>query len=176
MNSVLALKKPDSSEYDPYYEPYMSLVTESDVIQAMHGQIAEFDSLLAIEDERATVVDAPYSWTIKQVVGHVIDNERVFGYRAARFAAGDTTNLAGYEQNDFVANMDYQSPRLQELVDELRHVRKANLLMFQRFSPEAWDFRGQSDGKSLTVRAIACLQVAHLRHHLNIVKQRLVDD
>ena len=172
LNQVI-MSRPQAIEYDAYYQTYLDLVTEDDLLLAMEQQVPEFEMALAIDDDQAAVVHSPYGWTIKQVVGHMIDNERVFGYRAMRFAAGDSTDLPGYEQDDYVAAYDYQSPNLGELVAELKNVRLANLSLFRRIDPQHWDRAGTADGRSISVRAIACLQVAHLRHHLNIIKSRL---
>ncbi len=172
MNEI-AWCKPESDEYAEYYEPYMQLVGESDLLVALDDQIAEFNGTLDISESEAEVSHEPYTWTIKQVVGHLIDNERVFAYRAMRFAVADPIELPGYEQDDYVANSDYQTVTLQQLKDEFVQLRKSNLLMLRRIRPAAWNNRGTSDGREMTVRAIACLLVGHVRHHLQIVGDRL---
>ncbi|HMP79697.1 MAG TPA: DinB family protein, partial [Pirellulaceae bacterium] len=126
-----------------------------------------------ITDDTANSVHPPFTWSIKQVVGHLIDCERVFGYRAARFAAGDDTPLPSFDENLMVAEMDYQQVPLPELIDEWRDLRRANLRFYQRLSPQHWERRGDSAGNALSVRAIGFILVGHTIHHLKIIRQRL---
>ena len=168
------MASPAPSEYDPYYEPYLSLVTEPDVLGALDDQLAEVDRVLGgVPEAEADAVHEPYTWTVKQVVGHCIDNERVFGYRAARYAAGDATPLPGYDQDAYVAGSDYAAPTLADLVAELGDLRRGNARMLRRLPAAAWHRRGPADGRDMSVRAVAHLLVGHLRHHLNILAKRL---
>ena len=164
----------NKSEYQPYYEPYIGLVNETDILDALHSQPEELNGvLMGLSNEQACKLHAPYTWSIKQVLGHCIDNERVFGYRVSRFASGDETELPGYEQNEYVANMDYENCSLSKLQDEFIALRNSNQLFLSRLADGCWDRSGTCDGKRITVRAIAFLLVGHLRHHLNIVQKRL---
>ena len=169
----IAWGRPTTHEYPKYYEPYMKLVSETDLLLGLRDQIAEISDVLDVEESQAEVLHPPYTWTIKQVVGHMIDNERIFAYRATRISVGDPTDLPGYEQDDYVARSDYQSVTLKELVEELLLLRRSNLMMLERVKSEAWDLRGTCDGNELTVRAIACLLIGHVRHHLQIIGRRL---
>ena len=171
--TTIAQRKPAVDEYEAYYQPYMDLVTESDLLIALESQIAEVTETLNLDESAASTIHDPYSWTIKQVVGHMIDNERVFAYRAMRFAVADSTDLPGYDQDDYVAESDYESVSLEALTQELVRLRKSNLMMLRRIQPESWSFRGRCDGREITVRAIACLLVGHVRHHLQIIERRL---
>ena len=165
------------SEYDPFYGQYLSLVHESEILSALEGQIDELNSAVADCDaEAANTVHPPYRWTIKQVIGHCIDNERVFGYRVSRIAAGDKTPLSGYDQELLVRNQAYADVTLRDLVEELMHLRRCHHAFFKRLTPEAWDRSGTCDGKQISVRAIAFLLVGHLRHHLAIITRRLASD
>ena len=167
-------RRPASGEYADYYDQYLNLATESDIVAAIENQIQEFRAVLDDQpEENVGVLHEPYTWTIKQALGHVIDNERIFGYRAARFACGDPTDLIGYDQDAFVANVDYSSVKISELLDELEHIRRGNLSMYRRMLPEYWDRSGKADGKLISVRAIAYLLVGHLRHHLTVFEKRL---
>ncbi len=164
----------DVSEYQPYYEPYIGLVTETDILEALKTQLDELTGVLStLSADLANQIHPPYTWSIKQVIGHCIDNERVFGYRASRFASGDQTELPGYEQDEYVANMDYESCNLEQLLDEFVSLRHSNRLFLERMSNSCWDKTGTCDGKKISVRAIAFLLVGHLRHHLNIIRKRL---
>ena len=162
------------SDYEPYYEPYISLVTGENAIEAQERQIADFRAMFdQVAESESEKLHAPYTWTLKQVVDHLNNNEKVFGYRALRFSVADQTPLVGYDQDTFAANANIQGCSLRQLTDELEYTRRSNLLMFKRFSREAWDRVGMADGKNISVRAIAFLQVGHLEHHLQIVRKRL---
>ena len=164
----------DPSEYAEYYNTYISLVGDNDIVAQMEDQVRDLGTISEqISEEEASIIHAPYTWTIKQVVGHLIDAEHVFSYRALRFASGDFQPLVGMDQNPWVANSDYDSPSFKDLMDELAHLRMANILLFRRIKPEAWDHRGLADNKEITVRALAFCMVGHITHHLNIIKKRV---
>lgn len=167
-------RRPDDGEYGEYYQTYTKLVDRTDIVPTMEDQITEFRSVLdSIDEDTSQIVHAPYSWTIRQAVGHLIDAERVFAYRALRFAAADETPLPGFEQNSYIDNLDYTQVLLSELVDELEQVRRSNIGLFKRLPAEAWNRSGTADGKSMSVRAAAFILVGHISHHLNIIKHRV---
>ncbi|MEL7499685.1 MAG: DinB family protein [Planctomycetota bacterium] len=166
--------RPLADEYLDYFETYISLVPESDILNQLDSQTSDMSAMrAAVPADQEQVLHAPYTWTIKQVVGHCIDTERVFAYRAARFAAGDKTSLPGFDQDTFVANTDYNACELGSLVDELVETRKSNLSLFRRQNNESWMRGGSADGKKMTVRAAAYVMVGHIRYHWAIVRKRL---
>ena len=147
--------RPDATEYAPYYQTYVDLVTEPDILPALHSQLGSFQMLPQhVVGEMETQLHDPYTWTIRQVIGHLIDAERVFAYRALRFAMGDATPLPGFDQDAYVAAADYSQVPLQNLAEEMFMLRQANLGMFLRFSDKAWASSGEADGNSMSVRAI----------------------
>jgi hypothetical protein len=165
---------PGKDEYAEFYGVYIGKVPDGDIVEQFKSQIGEFRSVLdGIDEPSAGVLHEPYTWTIKQVVGHLIDAERVFGYRAHRFACGDVRPILGMEQNPWVDNMDYETPTLAELTDELEYSRRANHSFFKRIAPAAWDRKGEADGKAITVRALAYCMVGHVTYHLDIIQSRL---
>ena len=168
------VSRPDSSEFAEYYGLYIDRVPDGDITELMPGQIDEFGGVLnEISEEQASVIHEPYTWTIKQVVGHLIDVEKVFGYRAHRFACNDLRPILGMEQNDFVENLDYELPLLSDMALELKCTRRSNTLFFNRLPAEAWDRQGTADGNVISVRAIAYILVGHFIHHLEIIKKRM---
>ncbi len=174
MAQQTAHRPPTDSEYAEYYGLYIGRVPDGDIVEYLEMQTGQFREVLgAIDEQAAGIVHPPYTWTIKQVVGHLIDGERVFGYRALRFASGDERPILGMEQDSWVAHTDYVTPTLAELTEELRYSRLANLCFFKRIEAEAWDRRGTADGKEMTVRALAYCLVGHVTHHLEIIKSRL---
>ncbi len=167
-------RPPAKNEYAPYYGLYIARVPDGNIVSHFESQIGEFRAVLnAIDEFAANVLHGPYTWTIKQVVGHLIDAERVFGYRVLRFGSGDSRPIIGMEQNPWVDNTDYRTPRLAELVEEWEYSRRANLCFFRRLRPDAWDWKGTADGNEITVRALAYCLVGHIIHHLEIIKLRV---
>ncbi len=172
--STATIARPAADEYRDYYGTYIDRVPDGDLLELLDAQTDELHEVLdGVTDQQANTLHEPYTWTIKQVVGHLIDCERIFGSRLHRFASGDLTPLPGMDQNPYIDNNDYQSPTLTSLVKELECCRYANLLLLQRIRPEAWDLSGQADGHAITVRALAWILAGHIIHHLEIVRQRL---
>jgi uncharacterized damage-inducible protein DinB len=165
--------RPDSNEYNPYYAGYVSLVTEDDVLVAMEEQIKEIERLVtSIPEEKGTHAYEPGKWTVKEVLGHLVDTERVFAYRALRISKGDTTELPGYDQDLFVERGGFNEAPIKSLLAELLHMRRANIIFFSGLSEERSALAGSANGNPVTVRALAYMMVGHVRHHLNILSER----
>lgn len=165
---------PDPSEYAPYYGKYISLVDEQDPIEAMRSELARTLELLGgILEVDSLIRHAPYTWSIREVVGHLIDSERVFGYRALRFARGDSTPLPGFDENAYAAAGAFDRCPLASLRDEFAYLRRSHLELFANLPNEAWDRRGTANGAEVSVRALAYILVGHERHHVSIVRKRL---
>ncbi|QDT07842.1 DinB superfamily protein [Rubripirellula lacrimiformis] len=116
-------------------------------------------------------IHAPYSWTIRQVLAHCLDAERVFGYRMMRIAAGDSTPLPGWDENAY-ADSRFGLGNFTNLTSELVALRQSNLWLLQRIVPQAWDRSAEVSGNRMTVRAIAWLTAGHLQHHFQIIEER----
>ena len=173
---LAAYRRPETDEYKPYYGQYIDVVPQDNILEILESQIDELQRVLeGIDESEAAKTHAPYTWTIKQVVGHMIDCERVFGYRALRFASGDAQPIPGFEQNDYVDNTDYDRATLADLTSELKCSRRAHAKFFRRIAPAAWDRQGTADGASISVRAIAYIMAGHLIHHLEIIRQRTAE-
>ena len=172
--TVQTSTRPLAAEYAEYYGLYIDRVPNGDILELLENQIAEFTGVLsAVSEEQAGVLHAPYTWTIKQVVGHLIDVEKVFGYRSHRFACNDLRPILGMEQNGFVNSLDYESPLLSDMVDELKCSRRSNRHFLKRIPETAWSLKGTVDGNVISVRAIAYILVGHVIHHLEIIRKRL---
>lgn len=169
----LKISRPEIDEFDSYYERYVSLVTNGDIISALKDQIVETLDLLAkISAEKADFRYAADKWSVKELVGHVIDAERIFAYRALRIARGDETPIEGYEQDDYIKNAEFAKCNLTDLAEEFAYVRRANVLMFQNLSESAWIRRGVANNKEISVRALAYISAGHEIYHVNILKER----
>lgn len=168
------MPRPLPTDYAPYYEKYVSRVPEEDVLPLFASEIAATLRVLAgVSAEDELKLHAPYTWTVRQVVGHLIDAERVFAYRALWFARGEVSPLPGFDEGPFTANAPHARVPLPELAAEYRDLRAANARFFAHLDPAAWDRRGVASLGDVTVRALAYMIVGHERHHMTIVRTRL---
>lgn len=168
------MPRPAETDYAPFYANYVAHVPEADVMAAMVGQHQDVISLLkSVPESEAGICHPPYTWTIRQVLGHLIDGERVFSYRALRFARGDETPLPSFEEQIYVRNGDFDRLALADLIEEFDAVRKATILLFHHMPDDAWTRRGIASDSPVTVNALAYIIVGHVRHHLGIVRTRL---
>lgn len=167
-------QRPQPHEHAPYFSRYIDLVPSLPIAQLFHEQLEQVREFCStVSEDRAAVVDPPYTWTVKQVLGHMIDTERVFGYRASRVAAGDQTALPGFDENAMVAGLDYSTVDLASLVEELLYLRFSNTYLFDRLNDEQLSRIGLADGKPISARACAYVMVGHVEHHMRILRKRL---
>ncbi len=165
--------RPQAGEYAPYYEKYISLVPEGNIIEILAEQITTAEKLFGeITEEKSKFRYSKDKWSIQEVLGHIIDTERIFAYRALRFSRNDKTALPGFEQDDFVPNSNQDNVLLKDLLEELLLVRKANLKMFASFSDEMWSRVGIACDNAMSVRALAYNLAGHLTHHISVIKEK----
>jgi hypothetical protein len=166
--------RPETSEYAPYYEKYMALVPEAGILPVLQSQLDELSAFLhAIPEAQGNVKHPPYTWSVKEVIGHVTDTERVFGYRALCIARGDTTPLPGFDENAYAERAGFDACKLSDLVAEFEHLRRSHLCLFRGLSREAWQRRGTANNNAVSVHALAYILVGHARHHCGILRKRL---
>lgn len=169
------MPRPESTDYAAFYGKYVDLVTEADVLSAMAAQLEHLLAFLrAVPEAEASVLHAPYTWTLKEVIGHVTDGERVFGYRALRFARGDATPLASFDENAFALASDYNRLPWVDVISEWEAARRSNLWLFRNLPEAAWTRAGIASENRVTVNALAYIIVGHARHHAVILRKRLV--
>jgi uncharacterized damage-inducible protein DinB len=165
--------QPDATEYDPYYQKYISLVPREDVVATLSRQLEEtLSTLRGLTEIQADSRYAPDKWSIKELVGHLIDSERIFAYRALRFARNDQTPLPGYEQDDYVRAGNFGSRSMRDLADEFEQMRHANLSFFRSLDDETWLRRGTANDAEVSVRALAYIMAGHETHHMQILRTR----
>lgn len=166
--------RPDSTEFAPYAQAYVDLVQGDDVAKSLSAQKDSTASLLQpIDDKLAgTFSYAPGKWTIKELIGHIIDTERIFAYRALSVARGEATSLPGFEQDDYVRESGANGRSLSDLTRELDAVRQSTIALFSSLPAEAWSRRGTVNGYSVTVRGLAYHMAGHELHHLRILKDK----
>ena len=165
--------RPASGEYAEYYDRYISLVPEGDIVATLEKQFETTLALLGgIDETHANKRYAPGKWSIKELVGHLIDSERVFAYRALRFARNDQTPLSGFEQDDYVRSGGFDDRAMADLAEEFEHVREANIILFGSFAPEAWSLRGPANDVEVSVRALVYIIAGHEAHHIQVLQTR----
>lgn len=166
-------RRPAESEYAPYYARYVALVPDGPIVETLRRQIAETSSLLKpLPDDRARHRYAPGKWSVKEVVGHLADSERVFAYRALRFARADGTGLPGFDENAYAAKAGHDERPLADVLEELEVVRAATVALLQGLPDPAWDRGGAANDVHVTVRALAWIIAGHERHHRAILAER----
>jgi DinB superfamily len=169
----MKLAKPEPGEYAAYYEKYVALVPGSDIAGALEAQRVQTMQLFAGRSERdGNFRYAADKWTVKEIVGHINDAERIFTYRALRIARGDQTPLPGFEQDDYVRTGGFNERPLANLVEEFADVRSASLALFRSFGEEEWMRRGTASNNGVTVRALAFITAGHELHHRRILEER----
>jgi hypothetical protein len=169
----LLISKPAPSEYAGFYGRYVDLVPDGDVLTALASQIeGTLAQLNKVSDADSLKRYAPGKWSVREAVGHMIDAERVFAYRALRFARNDSTNLPGFEQDDFVAAAYFDRRPWADLLAELAAVRASTVLMFRGFDQEAWPREGVANGNPMSVRAAAYVIAGHELHHMNVLREK----
>ncbi len=168
-----ALTRPEPSEYPPAFAGYIALVPDGDSVSQLVTQLVETLALLRGID--ATTADhryAPGKWSIKEVVGHICDVERVMAYRALRFSRADTTEVEGFEENAYVEASRFASMDLAELATTLDHMRQSTVDLFRGMDANMAVRRGVANGASVSVRALAFVIAGHERHHVALLKER----
>lgn len=170
-------QRPEKNEYLDYQEKYLALVpAEGELAALLKEQSARmFELLGSLTEEQAGYRYAPGKWSIKQMIGHLTDNDRIMSYRLLCFARGEQAPLPGYEENDYVAAGDFDRFSLQELLSHYRAVRQSTLALLESLPDDVWTRKGSFNSVAMTVRAQACLIIGHELHHMNILNERYLN-
>lgn len=164
--------RPHDNEYAPFYAGYVRLVPDGDIFEILARQPDALRTLLApLSTKQADFRPGPAEWSIKEVVGHINDTERVFAYRALRISRGDQTPLPGFEQDDYVREANSGERTLPDLVEEFELLRRANLLAFNGLSQDVSQRQGTASGSNVSVRALIYLIAGHVEHHLESLRR-----
>lgn len=165
-------RRPETDEYSEYFGRYVNEVPEGNIMEILQEQLTSVPALLeGLSDEQALYRPSPQDWSVKEVVCHINDVERVFIYRALRMARGDTTPLPGFEQDPYVAAANADVRPLADLLDEFRSIRQSALWLFRSLPPEAWDRRGTASNVTFSVRAFSYIAAGHVIHHVKSLKE-----
>lgn len=167
------MKRPGQEEYKPYYERYIGLVPEGDIIKILKKQIKEFENLCkSISPKKSLYSYAPGKWTVREVIGHIIDTERVMAYRALSFARNGHNDLPGFDQDEFARSSNYNDIRFKDIIEEFNAVRTASIYFFEGLSEEAAERSGVANNNPVTVRALAYIMAGHVIHHIKVIKEK----
>lgn len=171
---MMKIEKPGEGEYAPYAIRYIGLLPDDGlVLQHLEENLAATsDFILSLPEEKLTSRYAEGKWTIKEILVHIIDDERIYAYRALRFARNDKTELPGFEQDAYAAHSGANERDVRDILREFAAVRRATISLFEGLSPEALVRAGLADGKVMSVRAAAYHIAGHEMRHLNIIKER----
>lgn len=169
----LLIPRPAPADYPPYYAPYVEAVPEGDLVRSLEDQCEDVLALLRrFGEENGGVRYAAGKWSVREVVGHLADAERVFAYRALRFARADATPLPGFDENAYVAAAGFDRRTLADLAEEFADVRRATVKLFCALGAEALARAGTANGARVTVGALAWIIAGHERHHARILRER----
>lgn len=165
--------RPAPDEYAQYYHRYVGLVPDGDIVETLASQVKETAAFLrALPEERGGHRYAEGKWSIREVIGHLADGERIFSYRAMRFARADATPLPGFDENAYVPESGADARTLDSLVAEYEAIRAATVSLFGGIPSEAWHRSGTANGVPMSVRALAWITAGHERHHREILRTR----
>lgn len=165
--------RPAPSEFAPFYAGYVALVTEADILRVLETQAADLKRLTReFVPGREQHRYAPGKWSVREVVGHITDAERIFGFRAFCFSRGDRNPLPGFDENEYVTRSGFDRRDLADLADDFGRIRQVNLTVLSLLDEEEWLRGGTASGKPVSVRALAYIMAGHVRHHLNMLSTR----
>ena len=165
--------RPVPTECDPYWQRYISQVGEGEIVTILEDEGAAALALIrGLTDEQAKSTYAAGKWPVREVIGHIIDTERIMSYRALRISRADATPMEGFEQDDYAANSPYSNYSVDELADEFAAVRRATVLQFRKLTPDMWTRSGVANHKEITVRALAYIVAGHEIYHRKILTER----
>lgn len=167
-------EKPSFGEYPDYYRGYVELVPEGEIIETLSSQLEETISLLKANKEKRDFRYAEGKWSLIEVIGHIIDTERIMAYRLLRIARGDKTSLHGYDDEAYVENARFSERKLEDLLDEFILVRKATLVLLKGLPKEVWQNIGYANNGEFTVNSIAYIIAGHERHHRKLIEERYI--
>ena len=169
----MKIERPRDTEFAPFYAGYVSLVPEGEVLDVLAAQPGEVGRLAAsVPQARETHRYGPGKWSVREVLGHVTDGERVFGYRAFCISRGEQAPLPGFDEQDYVRTSGFDARPLAEIAREFALLREVNLGVLRRLSDTDWDRMGTASGTPVSVRALAYILGGHVRHHLGILRDR----
>jgi uncharacterized damage-inducible protein DinB len=171
--STVTVPRPAADEAAPFYHGYIAKVAGENISDQLAEQLAVVERLLGpLDDSAARARYAPGKWSIKEIVGHLMDTERIFAYRLLRISRGDATPLASFDENAYVPAGAFDERPLRALLAEFRAVRLGSIALIEGLPGGAWSRKGQAIGETISTRALAYIIVGHVTHHLGVLRER----
>jgi len=168
----MIIKRPDQSEFAPFYAGYIEKVPNSGPVKLLEEQIGELEKLKSLPDDKANHAYASGKWTVKELIGHVADAERVFSYRLTRIARGDKTPLSGFDENAWAKTAPHRKRPIADVIDEMIAIRRATLTLVDSLDEQTISNVGLANNNSVSARAICWIMAGHTKHHLDILRER----
>ena len=168
----MTIKRPDQSEFAPFYAGYIGKVPDSGPTPLMKNQIGELEKLRSLPDDQANHRYDAGKWTVKELIGHVADAERVFSYRLTRIARGDKTPLSGFDENAWAKTAPHRKRPIADVVDEMIAIRRSTLALMESLDDTTISNVGLANNNSVSARAICWIMAGHTKHHFDILKER----
>jgi DinB superfamily len=169
------MRRPEKNEYAPYYEGYISGLKGDDPLRSLENQFQEIQSLLSsISEEEANYAYSEDKWNVKEVLGHIVDTERIMSYRALCISRKEKQSLPGFEQDDYVKESNFKDRSMTNLLEDYRAVRKCTISLFKNFTEEMYNQEGVANDKNITVLALLYIIAGHELHHLKILKEKYI--
>jgi DinB superfamily len=171
--STVAIPRPGTDEAAPFYQGYIAKVSGEDIGEQLQRQLEEVERLFApVRDAAAMTRYAPGKWSVKEVLGHLADAERIFGYRLLRVSRGDPTPLPSFDENAYVPAGRFDEQPLTSLLTLFRTARQSSVALVESVPGACWSLRGQVSGATISARALAYILVGHVAHHLGVLRDR----
>ena len=169
------MRRPDKNEYAPFYEGYVNDVIGNDPLRNLENQYQEIQSLLqSLPDVEASYAYSEGKWSVKEVLGHMIDTERIMCYRALCISRKEKQSLPGFEQDDYVKESNFRDRTITNLLDDYRISRKSTISLFKNFTEEMLNQKGMANHKEISVLALLYIIAGHEMHHLKILKEKYI--
>jgi hypothetical protein len=167
------MAKPSASDYAPFYETYVKLVKDDDLIKALHSSLDEIhENLASIPADKMDYAYAEGKWTVRELLQHMIDTERVFSYRAMAFARGEQQDLPGFDENKYASTANVEARNISEMKEELLTLRRSVYLMYKGLTEQDLTRSGLANKNGVTVNALGYIIIGHVRHHFAVIKER----
>jgi hypothetical protein len=168
----MTISRPQASEFASFYSGYIGKVPDSGPVGQLTSQIAEFEQLRGLAEDKGNHAYADGKWTVKEVIGHLADAERVFSYRLTRIARGDKTPLAGFDENEWAKTAPHGKRKMSSVVDEMIAIRRSTLALIDSLDDTTIGNSGVANNNPVSARAICWILAGHSRHHLDILGER----
>lgn len=170
------IPRPAADEYNEFYKGYVAQAQSENIVGELGAQVSALETIYtSVSEEKGLYAYADGKWTLKEVLGHLIDGERVFSYRVLRISRGDQTPLAGFDENEYVAGSNFNERKIAAMLEEFALLRRSNVLLLESLPEAAWRKRGIASGFEITVRALAYIMFGHVAHHANVLRERYLN-